>query len=194
LLVAERQQNRPHELQHLRRRRCGCDCRRDERLAEQPRERHLHGGGAELVRNLLERLQSAHRHRVPEVALDALSASPGRRTVGAVLSGQKSRGQRVVRADGNAARGTELGEGSLEHVAGDQVVLGLQHRVRSQAAARGRVQRLAETIRRVVRGADRAHLASAHERVERSEGFVEGGVGVVSMGVVEVDAVDPQAA
>ena len=45
----------------------------------------------------------------------------------------------------------------------------------------------------IVRGADPADLALAHERVERAERLVERRPGVVAVRVVEVDAVDAEA-
>src|SRR5262249_9401584 len=70
----------------------------------------------------------------------------------------------------------------------DEAVLRLEHLVAGEAGARARVERLGEPRRRVVRGTDPAHLARAHQIVERAQGLLERRARVIAVRVVEVDA------
>ena len=72
-------------------------------------------------------------------------------------------------------------------VARHQIIFGLQHLVARQPLARRDGQRLGEPLGAVIGGAERAHLARLHQRVEGGERVGERRLRVVLMGVIEVD-------
>src|SRR5690606_21363950 len=81
---------------------------------------------------------------------------------------------------------------ALESGAVVEVVLGLQRLVARQAEALARRHRFPQARGRVLRGADRAHLAGLHEAGQRLERLLDGRRGIVRVGLVEVDAVGLQ--
>ena len=117
--------------------------------------------------------------------LDVLAARP-------VLAGEEALRQAVVRQHGEVPRLGDRQERALE-VALDQVVVRLQHGELGEPVLALELEGRGQPLGRVVRRAEVAHRAGAHERVERAQRLLERRVLVVEVGVVEVDAVGPEA-
>jgi hypothetical protein len=58
----------------------------------------------------------------------------------------------------------------------------------------GDVERRRQPFGGIVGGADRAHLAGPHQRVERPERLLERRLRIVLMGVIKIDRLDPEPA
>ena len=82
---------------------------------------------------------------------------------------------------------------ALEGRAIVEIELRLQRLVARQPEPLACRERLGEPRRRVLRRADRAHLAGLDERAERFERLVDRGAGIVLVRLVEIDAVGLQA-
>ncbi len=113
---------------------------------------------------------------------------------GAVLAGEESAGERVVREAGEPLAGAEGGEAALVLGPVDEVVVRLERHESGEARALRDGQRLGEPRLGVVGGRDVADLSFAHESVERAQRLLERRRGVVGVRVVEVDAVCPEPA
>ena len=121
-----------------------------------------------------------------EWALDVPSA-------GAVLAGEEAFGEAPVGEDGEVLVAGEILERPLERLALDQAVVRLQGDVAGQPIGRGDRQRLGEARGAVVGGGDLAHLARLDQLAEGPEDLRQRHALVVLVGVVEVDAIGPEA-
>src|SRR5207253_378493 len=83
---------------------------------------------------------------------------------------------------------------ALVLVAGEEVVLGLDRLVADIAALVALPEGAREPPRVVVRGADVAHLALAHQVVEGAQRLLERGLAIVPVRLVEIDVVRQQPA
>lgn len=112
---------------------------------------------------------------------------------GAVLSGEEAPGEGVVRDDADTLLGAQRKELAFDF-AEEEVVAGLDGieacGPENLAAADG----AGDLVGEEVGAADVADFARADEVIERPEGFVDGGVGVGAVELVEVDVVGAEPA
>ena len=110
------------------------------------------------------------------------------RTARAVLAGEKAAREAEVGDAGQAEALADAGQIQLV-VALHQVVVGLQGDIARIAPLLAQAQRLDEAPRAVVGGSHVAHDALVEQRPERLQRLLQRRVGVVLVGVVEVDAI-----
>ena len=145
-----------------------------------------------LFGDLVEAGQDGHAALV-QVTLDHLRARTLQIVFGAVLARQETAGQGEIADHAQAEfldHGFQLGLVVLARV---QVVVGLQALVGRHAQALGDLGRFAQALAAVIGGADHPHLALFHQPGEGVQGFLQRGVLVVAVRLVEVDAIGLQA-
>ena len=112
----------------------------------------------------------------------------------AIFAGQEAAGQRAVGDDADAISPADLGHLALEFAAVYQVVMRLERIVARQVVHLRGPDGLGQAPGGVVGAAQVTHLALVDQVVQGAQGFFNGGIFIVPMGLVQVDVVGIQAA
>src|SRR2546422_4540818 len=176
------------------------DRRGDDRILQHPGDGHLGHRHPGVRRERAQRVEGLELAVVP-VALSVARA--GRRVrkararhrtgLAVVLAGEEAARDRVVRDHAQTLLGAEREQLALE-LAEEQVVAGLHALEARQTEVLAAPERAGDLIREVVRAADVARLAGAHDIVERPQALVHRRRRIGMVELVEVDVVGAETA
>src|SRR5690348_2342703 len=158
---------------------------------QNPRTRYLRRRDTALARDPHRRVgDSEVRFAKVQIARDFVGPGPQRVAAAAraPVAGEKAARERTPRDDADALVDAERNHLAL-FLAVDQIVMVLHRDEAMPTPFAGHVERFAELPCRHAAGAEVAHLARAHQRVERLERFLDRSFEVPSVDLVEVDEI-----
>src|SRR6516162_3669710 len=166
------------------------DGRGDARPGDEPGQRHLRRRDAEAAGDAIEGAQDP---QAPLVQIFLPDAAPTRTLAQilftAVLAGQEAGGERVIGNDADLLLDAERLQLRLETLAVVEIVERLQALEARQVLPLTHLQGLSETGRAMVGSADRPYLAFPDEAIIGLQRLLEVSLGIVDMGLVEIDVV-----
>ncbi len=161
---------------------------------EEPGDGDLGGSCVMEFGDLVERAEDALAAFV-QVFFDEIAAGfSGEIGFGAVFAGEKSAGEGKVGDGGNFVFRAEGLEFVFEAGAVVEVVFGLEGFVAGEVVFVADGEGLAEAGGGVIRGTDGADFSGLDEVGEGGKSFFEGSVGIVLVGLVEIDVIGLEAA